>query len=297
MAHTHRIGINPLPWILGDMAYRLDRSVIEQALTDLAPIGFDHLTVEIPEGWTTAEYGTLLADHGFSAAPGYFSGTWADRSTHAALVEKIKAHAAAHAELGLDRAFIAHDLTPERIARPAVGAGSDPATSGVIAEGLALAAGVAAAEGVRYALHPHVGSLVETGEEIRAVLDATAGSSLYFGPDTGHLFWAGSDPAGLMSQYSDRIIAVHLKDVDPAAAPAAISAGDDYMQATNGRHVWTEPGRGAVDFDGVFAALPVDYDGWFIIEVDVPNAPTAVESSQLSFDFVERHPFFAGVAA
>jgi inosose dehydratase len=252
------------------------------------------MTVEMPEGTTAAWYGRLLGDNGFEPAPGYFSGDFADASKHADLVERIRVHARAHVELGLDTAFIAHDLTPERIAQPAVGAAPDPTSWAVIADGLVAATDAAAAEGVRYALHPHVGSRVEVEDDVRSVLDLTAGSSLYFGPDTGHLYWAGMDPAQIMSDYSDRIIAVHLKDVDATARAAAIDAGDDYSAATNTRHVWTEPGRGAIDFDAVLAALPADFDGWFVIEVDVPNSGTPAESSALSYDFLAAHPYFAG---
>jgi inosose dehydratase len=282
-----RVAINPLPWILGDLAYRLDQEVLETAMGELGPIGFDRMTVEMPAGWTAAQWGELVAAHGFAPAPGYFSGAFADAAKHGELVEGIRRHAAVHAELGLDRAFIAHDLVPARIARPAVGAEPDAALLPVIADGLAAAAGAAAAEGVRYALHPHVGSLVESEAETRAVLDATAGSDLYFGPDTGHLHWAGADPVRVIADYADRVIALHLKDVDEPARQAALAAGDDYMAATAGRHVWTEPGRGAVDFDGVLAALPEGFDGWFVIEVDVPNAPTAAESSALSWAFLQ----------
>jgi inosose dehydratase len=286
-----RVAINPLPWILGDLAYRLDEEVLVTAMTELRPIGFDRMTVEMPEGWTAARWGDLVAAHGFAPAPGYYSGDFGDPAAHAGLVEGIRVHAANHAELGLDRAFIADTLVPARIARPAVGADADPGVLPVIADGLAAAAEAAAAEGVRYALHPHVGSRVETEAETRAVLDATAGSALFFGPDTGHLQWAGADPVALIRDYRERVIAVHLKDVDAAAAVAAREAGDDYMSATAGEHVWIEPGRGSVDFDGVFAALgDVDgwaaFDGWYVIEVDVPNAPTAAESSALSWAFL-----------
>jgi inosose dehydratase len=102
------------------------------------------------------------------------------------------------------------------------------------------------------------------------------------------------DPAQIMSDYSDRIIAVHLKDVDAAARAAAIDAGDDYSTATNTSHVWTEPGRGAIDFDAVLAALPADFDGWFVVEVDVPNSGSPAQSSAISYDFLEAHPYFAG---
>ena len=297
MATAHPLAINPLPWILTPSGYDLSVAVLSTAMTELAAVGFDHLTVEIPSELSAAEYRRLLDEHDFQPAPGYFSGAFADRAQHPALIEGIRRHAAAHAELGLDRAFIAHDLTPERIAAPAIGANADDALLPVIADGLASAAGAAAAEGVHYALHPHVGSLVEVEAEIRTVLDLTAGSALGFGPDTGHLAWAGSDPVRMIADYADRVLSVHLKDIDPAAVTVSRDAGDDYFAATIGRHIWREPGRGSVDFIGVLDALPATFDGWYVIEVDVPDAGTASESSAASLRYLESLPTFAGVPA
>jgi inosose dehydratase len=55
--------------------------------------------------------------------------------------------------------------------------------------------------------------------------------------------------------------------------------GDDYRRATVTQHVWTELGRGDVDFGAVFAAVPSSYDGWFVAEVDVPDADRAALTS------------------
>lgn len=295
MATAHPIAINPLPWILTPSGYDLSVPVLTTAMTELGRAGFHHLTVEIPAELSVAQYQDLLERHGFHPAPGYFSGAFEDRGRHSQLIDGIRRHAAAHLELGLDRAFIAHDLTPERIAVPAVGSGADSDRLSVIAEGMARAAEAAAEEGLRYGLHPHVGSPVEVEAEVRGVLDATAGSSLGFGPDTGHLAWAGADPVALIADYADRLVAVHLKDVDVEAVRAA--NGDDYFTATLSRHVWREPGRGSIDFTGVLLALPAGFDGWFILEVDVPDAGTAAESSAVSLRFLESLPFFANVRA
>jgi len=285
----HRTAINPLPWILGESGYRLDRTVLAEAMTTLSDVGFTHLTIELPPEMTPAEYGALLAEHAFVPAPGYFSAPFHDRDRHGEAVEAIKRHARAHLELGVDSAFIATDLLPDRIAHPAVGFGHDPDRTLVVADGLAAAAEAAAAEGVRYGLHPHVGSAVEVEDEVRAVLDATA---LWFGPDTGHLRWAGAVPEKIIADYADRVLNVHLKDVDAAAAATARDRDEDYLAATIGSKVWTEPGRGAIDFDAVLAALPPDFDGWFVIEVDVPNLPTPAESSAASLDFLRQHTYF-----
>jgi inosose dehydratase len=138
--------------------------------------------------------------------------------------------------------------------------------------------------------HPHVGSWIETEHEVRAMLDSVDASVLSFGPDTGHLFWAGMNPAAMIADYAPRVGAVHLKDVHRPAAVRAREQGDDYMGATVTRHVWTEPGRGDVDFRAVFAALPSSYDGWFVVEVDVPDLPTKEESTAQSARWVLAQP-------
>ena len=68
----------------------------------------------------------------------------------------------------------------------------------------------AAARGLTATLHPHVGTIVESGEETERVLD---GSSIGLCLDTGHLLIGGGDPVAVAKSHPDRIAHVHLKDV------------------------------------------------------------------------------------
>ena len=43
-----------------------------------------------------------------------------------------------------------------------------------------------------------------------------------------------------------------------------------------------------VDFDAVVAAIPADYDGDFMIEVDEPSVESKLESHRISFEWA-RH--------
>src|SRR4029453_1879722 len=72
-------------------------------------------------------------------------------------------------------------------------------------------ADLARQRGVRAVLHPHVGTMIETGEEVRQVLD---GSWISLCLDTGHLLIGGTDPAELARQAPERIAHIHFKDVD-----------------------------------------------------------------------------------
>ena len=274
MQLRHKTAINPLPWILAGGDYRLDEEILGSAMRSLSALGYTHITVELPAHMSVAAYRGLLSSHALLPAPGYFSAPFYEQDKLKDAVEAIKRHAAVHAELGLDSAFIATDLLPERMDTPAVGVGEDDQRDSLVADGLATAAEAAASEGVRYGLHPHVGSAVEVESEIRRVLDATAGSALWFGPDTGHLLWGGTSPEQIVAEYADRVLNVHLKDVDARAILGARLREEDYFTATGMSKVWVEPGRGEVNFDAVLDALPADFAGWFVIEVDVPNHGT-----------------------
>jgi inosose dehydratase len=224
-------------------------------------------------------------------APGYFS---ADLDVPAAglpaLIDMAMRHARMHAELGLTEVFLASHLSPTRKNAPAAGAGFDAGRLQLVIERTAAVAEAITAEGVTPCFHPHVGSWIETEHEVRALLDAVDAAILSFGPDTGHLYWAGMDPAAVIASYAQRVRAIHLKDVHQAAVSRARTQHDDYLAATAAGHVWTEPGRGDVDFGAVFAALPASYDGWFVVEVDVPDLPTKEESTAESACWILAQP-------
>ena len=66
--------------------------------------------------------------------------------------------------------------------------------------------------GVTGALHPHSGSCVQTGDEVRAVYDAVDTRHVKLAPDAGELLHGGSDPVPLMRDFLPIIVHAHLKD-------------------------------------------------------------------------------------
>lgn len=291
MMLSSKVAVNPLPWVLGPDGFDLSPATVTAAVAGIAEAGFTAMHADVPAGMSVAEYRALLSDHGVRPAPGFFAGDFdAPAAGLPALIEAARRHAGVQAELGLAEVFLASHLTPARIAAPAVGADFDAARLKRVIERIAAVATAINAEGVTPCFHPHVSSWIETEHDVRAILDSVDASILSFGPDTGHLFWAGMDPAVVIADYADRVRAVHLKDVHRPAAVRAREQGDDYMGATFNRHVWTEPGRGDVDFGAVFAALPSYYEGWFVVEVDVPDLPTKEESTVQSARWILAQP-------
>lgn len=286
---NYRVGLNPLPWVLTANGFDLSVPVLRAAFAEIATTPFTAIHADPPAGLDPAGYADLLAEFGLRPAPGYFSSHFADDDP-AGIVEAAKRHAATQAALGNTEVFIADNTSEFRKAQPAVGAGHDPAILARVIDGLGAAAEAITSEGVRPALHPHVGSWIEVEAEVRAALDGIPDSVLGFGPDTGHLSWAGIDAVAIMQDYVDRIAAVHLKDVHLEQASAARHAGVAYHQATRIDYtIWTEPGRGDVDLLAAIGVLPDSFAGWLIVEVDVPEAPSNLESTQISGRWVTEH--------
>jgi len=124
---------------------------------------------------------------------------------------------------------------------------------------------LAADRGVRAVLHPHVGTMVETGDDVQRVL---AGSSISLCLDTGHLLIGGSDPLAVTRQAPDRIAHTHLKDVDLALAQRVQSGELTYAEAVK-IGMYKPLGQGDVDIAGVVRHLEAHaYDGWYVLEQD-----------------------------
>jgi inosose dehydratase len=141
----------------------------------------------------------------------------------------------------------------------------DDAGWGTLLGNLDRLAAHAADRGVRATLHPHVGTLVESGAEVDRVLH---GSHIPLCLDTGHLFIGGTDPLDLVRGAADRIAHAHLKDVDATLA-ALVRGGDmTYTEAVRAG-MYRPLGAGDIDIAAIIETLTAaGYDGWYVMEQD-----------------------------
>jgi inosose dehydratase len=119
--------------------------------------------------------------------------------------------------------------------------------------------------GLTLALHPHVGTLVETAADVEAVLDR---SDVGWCLDTGHLLIGGVEPARFARELAARIVHVHLKDVDAGLA-ARLNAGElSLVQATQAG-LFRPLGQGDAGIAATLAELDRSgYRRWLVLEQD-----------------------------
>ncbi|MBU2664695.1 sugar phosphate isomerase/epimerase [Actinoplanes bogorensis] len=277
-----RIAANPIPyWASAGKT----REVFEEAFADFHAIGFTAVKADVPEGMTAADYRAWIGGYGLSPSLSLFNSPFDDTVTVAGEVEKAKHFAEDQVALGLDRTMVSSMAVPERLEQPAVGAGFD---EGRLARAIDMCGAVCEAlkaGGLRPLHHSHIGGVFETEHEITRLLDDLGPGVIGVGPDTGHLQWAGIDPAAFIGRYADRMGGIHIKDVFPDHLTGSALS---YREATASKRLWAEPGLGVVDFDAVLAAIPESYDGDFMIEVDEPSVASKLESHEMSFAWARR---------
>ncbi len=135
--------------------------------------------------------------------------------------------------------------------------------------------------GISLGYHNHMGTLGERPEEVDQILEAADPRYAKLELDVAHYFQGGGDPAKAIEKYQDRLLFLHIKDVE------SLSDSEKAKRA----YRFVELGRGRVDLPAVFAALhKVNFRGWAIVELDaVPDkARTPKESAAISKKYLEE---------
>jgi inosose dehydratase len=136
---------------------------------------------------------------------------------------------------------------------------------GRLVEHLAEIDALVAGHGLRLAIHPHVGTLIERDDAVQRLLaDTTAGWCL----DTGHLLIGGTDPVDFVRHNGARIVHVHLKDVDAELA-ARLRAGELSLVEATQLGLFRPLGQGDARIKEVLRALDqAGYERWLVLEQD-----------------------------
>lgn len=163
----------------------------------------------------------------------------------------------------------------------------------VVGEALRQIAGAVRPLGLHVSFHHHVGSFVESPEELERLLEVTESETVGLCLDTGHLTWAGGDPLAFVRRHARRISHLHLKDTNKERLDRAVNAGMDFVSAVN-TGIFVPLGQGSIDYPAFFAALgEAGYSGWIVVEQDrlgamPPEIPGPFEGARASRQYI-RH--------
>lgn len=259
----------PISWGVCEVpgwGYQMDR---DRVLSEMVSLGYS--AVEFgPLGFLPVEAEgrvAVLAQHGLKAVGGFVPVVLHDPNHDPepeirAELDVFKAAGASTMVLAASTGQDGYDSRPEL----------DDAGWEVLFANLDRLEKVAAEYGVLAVIHPHVGTMVETGEDIAKVL---SGSRIGFCLDTGHMMIGGADPVEFARNHADRIKHVHAKDVHASVADRVRDGAVGYVEAV-GSGLYAPLGQGDVDIKAIVDALEaVGFSGWYVLEQDtvVDSAP------------------------
>lgn len=119
-----------------------------------------------------------------------------------------------------------------------------------------------------FTVHHHMGTGVQTAEEIDKLMEITDPDLVYLLYDTGHLAFSGEDAIAVLKKYAKRVKHVHLKSIRKDVIEQGKANGWSFLDCVRAGS-FTVPGDGDFDFTPVFDILSdADYEGWVVVEAE-----------------------------
>lgn len=264
----------------------------EQVLAEIAQAGYDGAPAGLERDRSAQQTLELYHQYRLQPAPGYIGTAFWNKERREEILERVRNLASFMHAVGCTELYVApggfdYVTRSGQVRRELAGhvQSKDSLTDEefqIFAETLNLVGEITLAEGVRSCFHNHVGTVIETRDEIDRLLSLTDPNLVFLGPDTGHLAWAGVDPVAFCRDYAKRIKTLHLKDIAANVREQGRDAGWNY-ETFSQRGIFVELGEGCVSFPAIFDILSgVNFSGWLIVETDVTQKSTALESVTVS---------------
>jgi inosose dehydratase len=290
------IGINPITWTNDDMPELGGDIPLETCLAETREAGYrgTELGGKFPR--TAAALGPILACHDLKLVSGWYDGRMLERDVaeefagvlpHLTLLRDLGAKVVVYADTSRRAEG---DLFQPASRRPHL-AGADWQGYG---RKLTALAERMAAFGVRMAFHHHMGTIVQTDDEIGRLM-ANTGEAVGLLYDTGHCLFAGGDPVALLQRHIARVVHVHCKDARRAVLDRALAEDMSFMGAVL-QGVFTVPGDGYLDFLPLLRRLfEHGYQGWLVVEAEQdPRKAHPLTYARLGYENLHKAACDAG---
>ena len=143
-------------------------------------------------------------------------------------------------------------------------------------------------ENMPLAYHHHMGTVIETEDETRRLIESTS-DSVKLLIDTGHMLFAGGNSIKLTEDFMERIIHVHCKDIRKDVLEKSLKNDSTFRQAfLDG--AFTVPGDGCIDYKPFLTVLKNrNYEGWLVVEAEQdPAKANPFEYAKIGYNYLSK---------
>ena len=292
-----RFGVSPIAWVNDDMPELGGDTALSTILEDARDIGFSGVELGGKFPKDPAVLKPLLAGYDLDLIGGWFSGNLLAHDADAEI-------AAAQEHLTLLKAMgstvFVHAETSNAIhGERGVPLSRSPRLddAGWIRFGgrMTQFAEYIRGEGLRFAYHHHLGTVVERPVDLAAFL-RTTGDAVGLTLDTGHAALGGIDPVAAIRAHPKRIAHVHCKDIRREVFTGVQKANKSFLDGVL-EGMFTVPGDGGLDYGAVMRALAdIGYSGWIVVEAEQdPAIADPRKYGELGLRTLEREAAAAGL--
>ena len=265
-----QLAISPLTWSNDDMPSLGGDIPLETCLSEMRQAGFTGTEMGAKYPRSPELLLPLLRRHGLRLASGWCSGNlmrqdveaeWQAIAPHVELMRAAGVQAMVYGEVSNT---VHGDISRKLSSRVRLGQDEFKRYGARLTE---LAERLRSEQGIRLAFHHHVGTIVESRQDLLWLLEFT-GDAVGLTFDSGHAAFGGSKPAELLREVASRVAHVHFKDVRPAVIQRTRSADGSFLGSVLAG-AFTVPGDGAIAFEPLVSVLKqAGYAGWIVVEAE-----------------------------
>ena len=143
-------------------------------------------------------------------------------------------------------------------------------------------------ENMPLAYHHHMGTVIETEDETKRLMESTI-DSVKLLIDTGHMLFAQGNSINLAKEFSKKLIHVHCKDIRKKVLDKSLNNDCTFRQAfLDG--AFTVPGDGCIDYKPFLKTLKEnDYSGWLVVEAEQdPAKANPFEYAKIGYNYLSK---------
>ncbi|AVA15629.1 myo-inosose-2 dehydratase [Sphingopyxis granuli] len=288
---TIRWGVSPIAWCNDDMRELGGDTTLDELLADVRDIGFDGVELGNKFPRDPELLAPIMANYGLDIVGGWYSSNLLVRDADAE-IEALSKHLALLEYMDSSVFILAETSNAVHCDRYGSRLDTHPVLPAAdwkqFGERLDTVARFINDRGLRFAYHHHLGTVVETKDELERFFDAT-GDHVGLVLDTGHALFGGIEPVDVIKARPERVAHVHCKDVRTAKYDEFRASGTSFLNGVVGG-MFTAPGDGDYDYAPFMRALAdMHYSGWIVIEAEQdPAIANPREYSQLGLDTLKR---------
>jgi inosose dehydratase len=292
-----RFGVSPIAWANDDMPELGGDTPLESILDDIQQLGFEGVELggKFPRDASVLK--PLLARHQLDLIGGWYSASLLTRTAHAE-IEALQPHLELLKAMGSKVFVIAETsnaIHGQRARTMKDRPRLSPGSWALFGQRMTEVADYIQGQGLRFAYHHHLGTVVENADDLESLLGMT-GHSVGLTLDTGHAALGGIDALQVIARHPHRIAHVHCKDVRSDVFARMVANGSSFLDGVVAG-MFTVPGDGGLDYARIMSALnTIEYSGWIVIEAEQdPVIANPRAYAELGLETLKREAAGAGL--